>query len=149
MMLKKRLKMISIMDNCKLAMDVPFVQRRGDWLTKVALDENIKAPVVHTAVILAHLYWNQKKHSMWAGLKEVAIMTNVHKKTVARHLVELSKQGYIETHQKGCGRNAIRYFTVNFKRNWKIDKTENLRQQKLQFSHNHSACCDSDDSIFF
>lgn len=130
-------------------MDVPFVQRRGDWLTKVALDENIKAPVVHTAVILAHLYWNQKKHSMWAGLKEVAIMTNAHKKTVARHLVELSKQGYIETHQKGCGRNAIRYFTVNFQGNWKIDNTKDLRQEKLNSNLNNTAYCAQDDGIFF
>ena len=137
------------MDNSKLAMDVPFVQRRGDWLTKVALDENIKAPVVHTAVILAHLYWNQKKHSMWAGLKEVAIMTNVHKKTVARHLVELNKQGYIETHQKGCGRNAIRYFTVNFQGNWKIDATEDLRQEKLKSNLKNTAYCAPDDGILF
>lgn len=136
------------MDSSKFAMDAPFVQRRGDWITRVALDKNIKTPVVKTAVILAHLYWSQKKHSMWAGLKEVAHMANTHNKTVNRHLAELNNRGYISTHQKGNGRNAIRYFTVNFEQNWKIENTENLRQEKLKSLPKNTSSYDKNDCIF-
>ena len=119
------------MEKGKLASTAKFVARRGDWITRLALDPKIKLPVTGIAVILAHLYWNQKKNSMWVGSKEIARMADVSVKTVERHLAILAKTGYIQTHQKGNGNNATRYFTVDFERDWIIENSNTLRVTKL------------------